>query len=76
MIAALPSRGTPTIALSSSPVETENDRIFVAQMGEIDVDAVGRKINGLIEKAYEEDKDIREEIKGIVPEYKMKGEQQ
>ena len=55
-------------------VETENDRIFVAQMGEIDVDAVGRKINGLIEKAYEEDKDIREEIKEIVPEYKMKGE--
>ena len=55
-------------------VETENDRIFVAQMGEIDVDAVGRKINDLIEKAYEEDKDIREEIKEIVPEYKMKGE--
>ena len=57
-------------------VETENDRIFVAQMGEIDVDVVGRKINGLIEKAYEEDKDIREEIKEIVPEYKMKGEQE
>ena len=57
-------------------VETENDRIFVAQMGEIDVDAVGRKINGLIEKAYEESRDIRQEIKEIVPEYKMKGEQQ
>ena len=51
-------------------VETENERIFVAQMGEIDVDEIGRKINGLIEKAYEEDKDIREEIKKLVPEYR------
>ena len=51
-------------------VETENERIFVARMGEIDVDEIGRKINGLIEKAYEEDKDIREEIKKLVPEYR------
>ena len=29
-----------------------------------------RKINGVIEKAYEEDKDIREEIKKLVPEYR------
>ena len=57
-------------------VETENERIFVAQMGEIDVDEIGRKINGLIEKAYEESRDIREEIKKLVPEYKMKGEQE
>ena len=51
-------------------VETENDRIFVAQMGQIDVDEIGRKINGLIERAYEESRDIREEIKKLVPEYR------
>ena len=57
-------------------VETENERIFVAQMGEIDVDEMSRKINGVIEKAYEESRDIREEIKGIVPEYNIKVEQE
>ena len=55
-------------------VETENDRIFVAQMGELDVDDMSRKINRLIEQAYDENRDIRKEIKKIVPEYKMKGE--
>ena len=55
-------------------VETENDRIFVAQMSEIDVDVVGKKINRLIEQAYDESKNIRKEIKKIVPEYKLKGE--
>ena len=55
-------------------VETENDRIFVAQMGEIDVAEVSRKIDGLIRLAYDEYKDIRAEIKKIVPEYKNKTE--
>ena len=55
-------------------VETENDRIFVAQMGEIDVDDVSRKINRLIDRAYDESRDIRREIKEIVPEYKMNGD--
>ena len=55
-------------------VETENDRIFVAQMGEIDVDDVSRKINRLIGRAYDESRDIRKEIKEIVPEYKMNGD--
>ena len=57
-------------------VETENDRIFVAQMGQINVDDTGKKINRLIERAYDESRDIREEIKEIVPEYRMNGEQQ
>ena len=57
-------------------VETENDRIFVAQMGQINVDETGKKINRLIERAYDESRDIREEIKEIVPEYRMNGEQQ
>ena len=56
-------------------VETENDRIFVAQMGEIDVDAMSRKINRLIEYAYEESRNIREEIKELVPEYKNEKDQ-
>ena len=56
-------------------VETENDRIFVAQMGKLDVDAMTRKIRTLIGHAYEEDKDIRKEIREIVPEYKEKQEQ-
>ena len=55
-------------------VETENDRIFVAQMGEIDVDDMSRKINSLIEQAYDENRNIRKELKKIVTEYKMKGE--
>ena len=57
-------------------VETENDRIFVAQMGEIDVAEMSRKIDGLIRLAYDEYKDIRAEIKKIVPEYKMNGAQE
>ena len=56
-------------------VETENDRIFVAHMSEIDVAEMSRKISTLIAHAYEEDKDIRKEIKEIVPEYKEKQEQ-
>ena len=57
-------------------VETENDRIFVAHMSEIDVDEMSRKISKLIAHAYEEDRNIREEIKEIVPEYRANGEQQ
>ena len=57
-------------------VETANDRIFVAQMGEVDVDDISTKINRLIGQAYAESRDIRKEIKKIVPEYKMKGENQ
>ena len=57
-------------------VETENDRIFVAQLGEINVAETGRKLDELIRHAYEESRDIREEIKGLVPEYKEKQDQQ
>ena len=52
-------------------VETENDRIFVAQLGQIDVAETGRKLDELIRHAYEESRDIRDEIKGLVPEYRM-----
>ena len=44
-------------------VETANDRIFVAQMGEVDVDDISTKINRLIGQAYAESRDIRKEIK-------------
>ena len=54
-------------------VETENDRIFVAQLGEIDVAETGRKINALIEHAYDESRSIRQEIREIVPEYRQTG---
>ncbi len=57
-------------------VETENDRIFVAHMTAINVDEMSRKISALIAHAYEEDRNIREEIKEIVPEYRIDGEQQ
>ena len=53
-------------------VKTENERIFVAQLGEIDVEYMSRKISRLIELAHEENKDIRRAIKEIVPEYKTK----
>lgn len=55
-------------------VKTENKRIFVAQMGEIDPVDVCKKIKNLIEKAYKEPEDIRPEIKAIVPEFKPSGE--
>lgn len=55
-------------------VVTENERIFVAQMGTIDVEGTKKKIQALIEHAYEETKNIREEIKELVPEYKNRRE--
>ena len=56
-------------------VKTENKRIFVAQMGEIDPIDVCRKIKNLIEKAYKEPEDIRPDIKEIVPEFKPNGKE-
>ena len=55
-------------------IKTENKRIFVAQMGTMDVEETSRKISDLIRHAYDESKDIRAEIKELVPEYKMNGE--
>lgn len=55
-------------------IETDNERIFVAQMGRLDVEATSQKIADLIRHAYDESKDIRAEIKGLVPEYKENGE--
>ena len=56
-------------------VETENKRIFVAQMGEINPIDVCKKIMKLIDKAYQETIDIRTDIKEIVPEYRQNGEE-
>ena len=56
-------------------IETENDRIFVVQMEKLDVAEISRKISELIRHAYDESKNIREEIKELVPEYKNKQEQ-
>ena len=53
-------------------VKTDNERIFVAQLGEIDVEDMRRKISRLIELAHEESKDIRRAIKEVVTEYKEK----
>lgn len=55
-------------------IETDNERIFVAQMGSMDVEATSQKIADLIRYAYDESKDIRAEIKELVPEYKENGE--
>ena len=55
-------------------IETDNERIFVAQMGRLDVEATSRKIADLIRHAYDESKDIRAEIRELVPEYKENGE--
>ena len=56
-------------------VQTENDRIFVAQMGKINVAEACEKMSRLIMHAYEESKDIRKDIKEIVPEYKNQNEE-
>lgn len=50
-------------------VETENKRIFVVQMGTLDVEKTKEKINHIIRHAYEADADIRQYIKEMVPEY-------
>lgn len=55
-------------------IETDNERIFVAQMGRLDVEATSQKIADLIRHAYDESKDIRAEIRELVPEYKENGE--
>ena len=55
-------------------IETDNERIFVAQMGSLDVEATSQKIADLIRHAYDESKDIRAEIRELVPEYKENGE--
>ena len=49
---------------------TKNDRIFIAQMDETDLDSMSARIKKMIEHAYEETKDIQADIKEIVPEYK------
>ena len=56
-------------------VQTENDRIFVAQMGKINTAEICRKMSVLIGHAYDESKDIRKDIKKIVPEYKNQNEE-
>ena len=53
-------------------INTENDRIFVAQMTRIDAIDTCRKIGSMIAHAYEESRDIREDIQKIVPEYVLK----
>ena len=53
-------------------VETDNKRIFVVQMGSLDVEETKEKIDHIIRHAYEADTDIRQCIKEIVPEYKRK----
>ena len=55
-------------------IETDNERIFVAQMGSMDVEATSQKIADLIRHAYDESKDIRAEIKELVAEYQENGE--
>lgn len=51
-------------------VKTDNDRIFVAQMEKLDVADISIKIDRLVRHAYDESRNIREEIKELVPEYK------
>ena len=53
-------------------VETENKRIFVVQMGPLEVEETKEKIDHIIRHAYEADTDIRQCIKEIVPEYRRK----
>ena len=56
-------------------VRTENDRIFVVRMGEINAQAMCGQIHRLIDMAYNETRDIRQAIQQIVPEYRMRGEE-
>ena len=50
-------------------IDTDNKRIFVAQMGRLDPVETIRKIKKLIDSAYGETDQIREQIKELVPEY-------
>lgn len=51
-------------------IKTENDRIFVAQLGKSDVEKTAEKIRQLIRHAYGESREIRRDIKELVPEYR------
>ena len=50
-------------------VNTDNERIFVAQMGEMNGEQTLAKIHTLIEHAFSGECDVRREIQEIVPEY-------
>ena len=56
-------------------VRTKNERIFVVQMNEVDAQGICDQLQKLIDMAYDETKDIRPAIKQIVPEYRMRGEE-
>lgn len=52
--------------------ETENERIFVAQQPAVDEEWVRSEVEALIENAFDESSDIREQVKLLVPEYTPK----
>ena len=43
----------------------------MVRLGAIDVEETQRKIRRLVEMAFEESREIRDEIRGLVPEYRM-----
>ncbi len=49
--------------------KTENERIFVVQHPEVDEEWIWEEVQSLIESAFEESSDIREQVKRLVPEY-------
>lgn len=53
--------------------ETTNKRIFVIQQTKVDSEKLKHEIHLLIEQAFEEADDIREQVQRLVPEYVIKG---
>ena len=53
--------------------ETTNKRIFVIQQTKVDSEKLKQDIHLLIEHAFEEAEDIREQVQRLVPEYVIKG---
>lgn len=49
--------------------ETPNNRIFVAQQGEVDADRLLEQIQALVDSAFDEADDIRAQVQRLVPEY-------
>ncbi len=56
--------------------KTSNNRIYIAKPLEIDAEEFFKTLERLKEIAYDEESDIRAAVKGIVPEYAIKEEEE
>lgn len=54
--------------------KTNNERIFVAQQTNVEDEVIQEKVQKMVHSAFEEECDIRQLVKDLVPEYVIKEE--